>query len=91
MQTDPRFARVLAAGVLLAGGLGLIVLGGCFLIGVMILLTGTGFGTQPLMLTWTVSLYALLMVLCLMAIACIGGGAFLITLSARSLLLTMKR
>lgn len=86
MASDLRLAKVLAAAVLLVGGLGLIGLGGCFLIGVMLLLTGAGLSAQPVTLVWTPPLYGLLIGLCGLAIACFVGAGLLIGLALRSLL-----
>ena len=72
-------SRTSAGFALIAGGLGLIFLGGCFLIGVLILtqanqLSVMGFGEVFLLFV----LYAL-------AFACFIGGAILIVHGARGL------
>jgi hypothetical protein len=86
MSSDPRLTKVLASAVLLAGGLGLVILGGCFLVGVMILLTGTGLSTQLVTFVWTPALYGLLVLLGILAIACFGGATLLIFLALQGLL-----
>jgi hypothetical protein len=86
MKSDARLTRVLAAAVLLAGGLGLLLLGGCFLIGIMVLLTGTGLGATPVTFAWTPPLYALLIALSIVAIACFAGAIGLILISLKALL-----
>jgi hypothetical protein len=91
MRSDPRLSRVLAASVLLLGGLGLMLLGGCFLVGVMMLLTGTGFSNQPVGFAWNSGLTLLLMTLYGLAIACFLGSMVLIVISIRGLMRLLRR
>ena len=69
---------------LIFGGLGLIFLGGCFLIGVLITSNLSGFNGVPTPITARHVL--LLVVLYLAAFACFGGGAWLIVLAVRHML-----
>jgi hypothetical protein len=64
-------ARVWAGAVIVTGGLGLIVLGGCFLYGVLELLRQAGAEASPAGSTLLVILYV-------MAFACFMGAAVLL-------------
>lgn len=88
---DPRLSRVLAASVLLLGGLGLALLGGCFLVGVMMLLTGTGFSNQPTAFAWNPGLTLLLITLYGLAIASFLGSIALLWISIRGLMRLLRR
>ena len=87
-----RSPRIWASAVLVAGGLGLIGLGGCFLIGVMFL-------HLPLMIvsgstasiTWTPGVYAFAGVLYGAAFGCFAGAGVLLVRTTRSLLRAVER
>ncbi len=70
-------------GVLMLGGLGLIGLGGCFLIGILFSNTDANFyGTGSL----SVAVIVFQAVLYLAAVGCFGGAIFLIVRAVRVLL-----
>lgn len=77
-------AAVLAAVAVLLGGLGLIGLGGCFCIGIMITLANFSTGSlapvalPPRSIVFLSLLYAL-------AFGCFGGGIYLIVRGSRAL------
>lgn len=89
-----RSPRIWASAVLVAGGLGLIGLGGCFLIGVMILhlpavmLNGS---TPGIVVAWTNGVYAFAGVLYGAAFGCFAGAAVVLVLTTRSLLRAVER
>lgn len=85
---EPRPAsRGWAGAAIIGGGLGLILLGGCFLIGVLsIVHPGGPSGTRPL----PVSATALMWVLYILAFACFGGAAIMLFSGTRSLLRIMR-
>lgn len=80
-----RSSGVRAAGALMVTALGLILLGGCFLIGVLATNSkNTGFGSPPVVpvgLTWGEVL--LEVVLYGLAFACFGGSVYLIGLGIK--------
>jgi hypothetical protein len=67
------------------------LLGGCFLVGVMMLLTGTGFSNQPVGFAWNSGLTLLLVTLYGLAIACFLGSMVLIVISIRGLMRLLRR
>ena len=83
--------RVWAAAVLVMTGLGLIALGGCFLVGVLMLFnpsltfgpSPTGANTTP---AWTWGDYLFAGVLSLLAAICFVCAAWMLWLTARGLL-----
>ena len=83
--------RVWAAAVLAMTGLGLIALGGCFLIGVLVLFNPSlAFGPSPTGLTnvlaWTWGDYLFAGVLSLLAAICFFFAAWILWLTVRGLL-----
>ncbi len=76
-------------GVLVSGGLGLIVLGGCFLIGAWIMIGAHALG-EPDSEGWSLDSRFLLVVLYILAFSCVVGAAILITCGVRSLLGLLK-
>ncbi len=87
-----RSPRIWASAVLVAGGLGLIGLGGCFLIGVMflhlplIILNGAAAS-----IPWTPGTYAFAGVLYGASFACFAGAGVLLVRTTRSLLRAVER
>ena len=86
---EPRAgAKVWAAAVIIAAGLALIVLGGCFLIGVMIVLSGN-IGVMgpmgPAKSVWPISVYIYLGVLYLLAFGCFTFAVVLVFSGLRNL------
>jgi hypothetical protein len=77
-----RRPSALAGAALLAGGLGLILLGGCFLVGVMMITERAKFFLSPL----TPSNIILISVLYVVAFACFIGAALLVVIAARGLI-----
>ena len=77
-------AKVWAAAVIIGAGLALIVLGGCFLIGVMITLNVTPMGPvkSPLL---PLRLYIFLGLLYVLAFTCFGSAVMLIVSGLRNL------
>jgi hypothetical protein len=70
--------------ILMFGGLGLIFLGGCFTIGILIMLEPTvGFSATPVV--WTPGRYVFHVFLYLLALGCFAGGACLIVMSVRGI------
>src|SRR5690606_41024069 len=83
---SPR-GRAWASVAILFGGLCLIGLGGCFLIGVLILLTpAVAFGAPMPLAPLTGPQSALLVVLYALAAACFVGAVVMLVVGARSLL-----
>src|SRR5438876_697894 len=79
-------AKVWAAAVIIGAGLALVVLGGCFLIGVMIILSSNvgrpvGFSSTY----WPISVYIYIGTLYLLAFACFGSAAVLIVSGLKNL------
>jgi hypothetical protein len=89
---EPRpSAKVWAAGVIIFSGLALIVLGGCFLIGVMVILGGaTGFMGPAPKSNWPPSVYIFLGVLYALAFACFASAALLIVSGLRNLFKVLR-
>lgn len=86
----PVLPRVLAGAVLLLAGLALIALGGCFLIGVMVLVSprSLGPGTTPPDPSFEAG--ALIVVLYATAFACFAGAVLFFVLGLRVLFRTMS-
>ncbi|HEV7299294.1 MAG TPA: hypothetical protein VGN72_08015 [Tepidisphaeraceae bacterium] len=85
--------RVWAAAAIVLAGLGLLVIGGCFLIGVLSIITpGLFFG--PLTPGGTGSLtpaqFTLMVVLYVLAFASVAGGVVMLVTGARGLFLAMR-
>jgi len=87
-DTPPPSARIWAAAVLLFASLGLMVVGGCFLIGVM-LVTTNGFTVAPKV--WTLRHDLLLVVLYLLAFTCFASAAILFVRTAAGLYKVLTR
>jgi len=71
-------------------GLGLILLGGCFMIGIMIMQfadSSAGFGNSTQASYWTLGRMAFLVMLYLCAFGCFGGGAVIIKRGVQKLML----
>jgi hypothetical protein len=81
-------AKVFAAAVIVAAGLALIVLGGCFMIGIMMLLSGPKYGGSGAY--WSTATYVYLCVLYVLAFACFGGAVALIVAGLRSLFVVLR-
>jgi hypothetical protein len=75
--------RVWASMAILLGGLGLVALGGCFLIGVMMIYTNGFSGAKPT--TLTSGLYALIALLYFLAAITFAGAIAVIILGIRGL------
>lgn len=75
--------RVWAGAAIVLAGLALIVLGGCFLVGVMLTVTNGFSITQALM---TPSKYGLMAILYALAFLCFGGARWLLFVGIRGLL-----
>jgi len=73
-------ARIWAAAILMFGGLALVGLGGCFLIGVMV-----SNQTYSMSNAATPRVYFFLGVLYLMAFVCFASAGFLVVVSTRKL------
>lgn len=72
--------KLWGAAVLMIGGLGLIFLGGCFTVGIMIMTDALSH------VQWTRGMYTLYTIVYVMAFACFLGGTPLIYLAARRVL-----
>lgn len=88
---EPRPAsRGWAGAAIIAGGLGLVLLGGCFLIGVLSIVRPNAFmgplNAPPMTTTAT----ALMWILYLLAFACFAGAALMLFAGTRSLLRIMR-
>jgi hypothetical protein len=80
-------SRTLAGALLLFGGLGLIVIAGCFLIGILITIQHIGFGGAPVQqLPLSPAEMVFVAVLSALALAALGGGVLLLYLGTRALL-----
>jgi hypothetical protein len=80
-------ARTFAATMILFGGLALIVLGGCFLIGILITIQHTGFsGAAQPSVPLTPGEAVFVIVLSLLALAVFAGAGVLLVIGTRSLL-----
>src|SRR5438094_6370158 len=81
-------AKVWAAAVIIGAGLALVGLGGCFLIGVMIVLSGN-IGVMgpmgPSRPVWPISVYIFLATLYLLAFACFGSALLLVISGLKNL------
>jgi|SRR4051812_12223832 hypothetical protein len=78
--------RVFGAAVILATGLGLIGLGGCFLIGVLSMVAINLFVPNARPLTWTMATYVLHAVLYLLAFSCFFGAVVFLVMGTRRVL-----
>ena len=87
--SSDRAPRVWVGGLLLGGGLGLIVLGGCFLIGIWIMI-GAHALDGPNTGNWSSQSFILMLVLYAFAFACLLGAAILIIAATRALLGLIK-
>jgi len=81
-------AKVFAAAVIVAAGLALIALGGCFMIGILMLLGGPKFGGAGT--TWTTATYVYMCTLYALAFACFGAAIALILMGLRSLFAVLR-
>jgi hypothetical protein len=81
-QPSRRNPRVSAAAAVLLAGLGLIFLGGCFMIGIMEINQSKGFGAAA-PLTKTSGMIFLEIVLYLVAFGCFGGAIFMFALAVK--------
>lgn len=81
--TRPRGSGVGAGAVIMLAALGLILLGGCFMMGVMALNSNSGFNAGAPMPPKTLGQIILEIVLYLIAFTCFGGAISLITLGIR--------
>lgn len=79
-------ARVWAGAAMLLGGFGLVLLSGCFLIGVMVLVDPPSVNAQPGAGPLTSEQYFLLIILYVLAGLCLLGALLLFALGARGLL-----
>ncbi len=79
----PQAPRVWAAAVTMLSGLGLVALGGCFLIGVLMIVTPMGFSATPPPVSR--SGYLLMVVLYALAVLSFCGAAALIVVGLRGL------
>ena len=84
---QPRGPRVIAASMIVVAALGLVALGGCFLIGVMLLVTG-GFNAAPP--SHTLSAYVLMGVLYVLAFSSFGGSVALFVTGIRALMIIVR-
>lgn len=86
--------RVWAGLAILLGGLGLVVLGGCFMIGILMLVTNgkaVGFSnTTNAPPTIGGAGYSLMVVLYVLAFGCFAGGATVIVVGVRGLYGVLK-
>ena len=87
--TPGRALSVQVGSVLLFAGLGLIVLGGCFLIGIWIMIGTHGIDAQT-ETAWSKQSMILMISLYALAAACLLGSVALIVLGVRSLLGLLK-
>jgi hypothetical protein len=82
---EPSFTQRIWAGVAIVfAGLGLVVLGGCFLIGVMLLSTD-GFGANASAVPLTRAALLLILVLYALAFVCFGCAVLVIVAGLRAL------
>jgi hypothetical protein len=82
-------ARAWAGAAILLGGLGLVGLGGCFLIGVLSIVSAPTFAGNPTPPTLTTAQLLLMSVLYLLAFLCFGGAVTLLYIGTRALLRVM--
>ncbi len=83
-------ARGRAGAVIIVGELGLILLGGCFLIGVLAIVEGSGFANPAVPPPMTGPKIVLMVVLYLLAFACFAGAAVMLVLGTRALLRVLR-
>ena len=85
-------ARAWAGAAIVFGGLALVGLGGCFLIGVLAIVTPpqTFQAAPPPPTTFTAGQWLLMMVLYLLAFGCFAGAATLLYIGTRALLRVMN-
>ena len=79
-------ARAWAGAAIIFGGLGLVGLGGCFLIGVLSLVTPAPFASMTMQAKLTPAQMLLMTTLYVLAFACFAGGAALLVIGTRALL-----
>jgi hypothetical protein len=82
--------RLWAGAILLAAALGLVLLGGCFLLGALLLLTGQPGGPVGVPFTGTPEQQTLLTTLYTVAFVCFAGALLLFLLGLRGLLPILK-
>ena len=82
----PARSGTLAAFGLMAGGLFMVVMGGCFCIGILITFQHIGFSGAPQQLPMTPGDWVFTGVLSLLALASFGGAVVLIMLGTKALL-----
>jgi hypothetical protein len=84
--------RVWAGAAIMLAGLALIVLGGCFLIGIMMIINPLAFGfavSPPT--TYTGGQWALMLLLGLLALGCFAAAVLLLVTGLRGLLSVLNR
>src|SRR5687768_11442193 len=79
-------ARTFAAAVILFGGLALVVLAGCFLIGILLTIKQVGPNGMVQQLPLSAAEIAFIAVLSALALAALGGAVTLLFLGTRALL-----
>ena len=79
-------ARAWAGAAIVFGGLGLVALGGCFLIGVLSIVSVPNFAGNTPATALTPAQIMLMTVLYLLAFICFGGAATLLFIGTRALL-----
>ena len=75
-----------AGAAIVVGGLGLVALGGCFLIGVLSIVSVPNFAGNTPATTLTTAQLLLMTVLYLLAFLCFGGAVTLLYIGTRALL-----
>ena len=83
-------ARAWAGAAIVFGGLGLVGLGGCFLIGVLSMVTPPAFASVTMQSRLTPAQMVLMTTLYVLAFACFAGGAALLFIGTRALLRVMN-
>jgi hypothetical protein len=83
-------ARAWAGAAIIFGGLGLVGLGGCFLIGVLSLVTPAPFASMAAQSSLTSAQLLLMSTLYVLAFACFAGAAALLFIGTRALLRVMN-
>ena len=86
MTTHRPAGRGWLATAILFGGLGLVFLSGCFLIGVMSVVSPSGFGVQDPPQDLTDGQMVFVLILYVFAFTCLLGAAALIAVAVRQLL-----
>jgi hypothetical protein len=90
-QFEPRPAsRGWAGAAIIVGGLGLILLGGCFLIGVLSIVRPSAFMGPMNAPPMTAAATALMWILYLLAFGCFAGAAIMLFSGTRSLLRILR-